>query len=294
MKRIALILLALTVFVPQISAQADSVVRRITPVRPATNTVLTPPKGTSEEIIRQYVVGDTAQAKAQERKDSLRKIYPHYPILTDVTFGINILDPVLMAFGQKYGGVDLSATLNMWNRLQPVIEVGLGRAKVTPDDQSYTYKGKLSPYFRVGFNYNLLFKKEPAYQAFVGLRLGYSTFRYDITDITLKENYWKEERTLDITGEKSHALWGEIALGLRVKVWKNISAGWQVKYHGIFNYKSTENSRPWYIPGYGPRNSSLAATLSIYYTLPLMKDRWPVKTEVKQDKVSSKKSLVTD
>ena len=46
--------------------------------------MLTPPKGTSEEIIRQYVVGDTAQAKAQERKDSLRKIYPHYPILTDV------------------------------------------------------------------------------------------------------------------------------------------------------------------------------------------------------------------
>ena len=45
--------------------------RHVTPVKPETNQVKPPPKGTDEKIIRQYITGDTATALAEARKDSL-------------------------------------------------------------------------------------------------------------------------------------------------------------------------------------------------------------------------------
>lgn len=240
--------------------------RHVTPVIPQTNQVKPPPKGTDEEIIQQYISGDSAAAIAQLRKDSLRRIYKHYPRLTDLSIGVNFIEPLLMAFGQSYASADVNATLNMWNRLQPTVELGLGWAHNTPDGMNFTYKGKPSPYFKVGANYNFLFKNSPDYQAIVGIRLGYSTFGYDVTDARYVNSYWREDITYDITGERSHALWGEAGVGLKVKLWDRLSMGWMIRYHGILNYGKNEHSKPWFIPGYGPRSSSLGFSLGIYYT----------------------------
>lgn len=253
----------------------QSTQRHITPVLPNTNTVNRPDKHTDYRLVEKYISGDTVSIAEDERKDSIKRAYPRYPRLTELSIGLNFIDPVLMAFGQKYGGVDVSATLNMWNRIQPVIELGLGRAKSTPDDLNFTYRGKISPYAKIGFNYNFLFKSNPEYQALVGLRVAYSTFKYDITDISYDNTYWNEHTKFEILGEKSHALWAEFVAGLKVKIWHQISLGWMVKYHGIFNYKKNENSVPWYIPGYGPRKGSLGLGMSVFYTIPLSKDKWP-------------------
>lgn len=263
-------------------AQDQEQQRKVTPVKPSTNKVLTPPKGTKEEIIQQYLSGDTAQAKAQERKDSLAKIYPRYPKLTELSLALNFGDAILMAFGQKYSSFDVSATLNMWNRFQPVLIMGLGRAKDTPDDMNYTYTGKLSPYLKIGANYNFLFKNEPKYQLYAGVRLGFSAFKYDITDVFINNPYWGEYgQSYQLKGESSNALWGEFLLGLKVHIAGNWSLGWEAKFHGIFKSKNNDNGNPWYIPGYGTRNGKWAFGLSLYYTIPLSKDRWPVKEEKK-------------
>ena len=121
---------------------------------------------------------------------------------------------------------------------------------------------------KVGVNYNLMFKNSPDYQALIGLRLGYSTFRYDINDIHYANSYWQEGLFTDINGERSHALWGEAGVGLKVRLWKSLSMGWMLRYHGIFNYGKNQHSRPWFIPGYGPRKSSLGLSLGFYYTIP--------------------------
>ena len=246
--------------------------RHVTPVKPETNRVQPPPKGTDEKIIQQYLSGDSAEAVAEARRDSLRRIYKHYPLLTDLSIGVNFAEPIFMAFGQSYTSADINATLNMWNRLQPTIELGLGWAKNTPDDMNFTYRGKPSPYFKVGVNYNFLFKNSPDYQALVGLRLGYSTFGYDITDVNYHSGYWQEDIGLDIRGERSHALWGEAGVGLKVKLFDQFSMGWMIRYHGIFNYGKNDHSKPWFIPGYGPRSSSLGFSLGISYTLPLYRE----------------------
>lgn len=243
--------------------------RRVTPVVPETNRVQPPPKGTDEKIIQQYISGDSTAAIQEARKDSLRRAYKRYPLITDLSVGINLADPLFMAFGQSYASTDIFATLNMWNRLQPTLELGLGWAKSSPDDMNFTYRAKPSPYVKLGANYNFLFKNSPDYQVLLGIRLGYSNFGYDITDAHYANSYWREMLDCDIKGERSHALWGEAGVGLKVKLWRSWSMGWMIRYHGIFSYGKNEHSRPWFIPGYGPRSSSLGFTLGISYTLPL-------------------------
>ena len=242
--------------------------RHVTPVKPETNQVKPPPKGTDEKIIQQYITGDSTAAMQEARRDSLRRIYKRYPRMTDLAIGVNFIEPFFMAFGQSYASADVNATLNMWNRLQPVVELGLGWAKSTPDDMNFTYKGKPSPYVKVGANYNFMFKNSPDYQAFVGIRLGYSNFGYDVTDVHYRNTYWQEDLDFDITGERSHALWAEGGVGIKVKLLDRFSMGWMIRYHGLFNYGKSSNSKPWFIPGYGPRGSSLGLSLSLCYTIP--------------------------
>ena len=246
--------------------------RHVTPVTPETNRVQPPPKGTDEKIIQQYISGDSAEAMAELRRDSLRRVYKHYPRLTDLTIGLNFVEPLFMLFGQTYASADANVTLNMWNRIQPTASLGLGWAKSTPDDMNFTYRGKPSPYFKLGANYNFMFKNSPDYQALIGIRLGYSTFTYDVTDVRYTGSYWQEDIPFDIKGERSHALWGEAGVGLKVKISGPWSMGWMVSYHGIFNYGKNEHSKPWFIPGYGPRGSSLGLMFNVSYTLPLSRE----------------------
>ncbi len=111
--KVCLVTLMMMVTMATMAQEPQEPQRKVTPVKPSTNKVMTPPKGTDEKIIEQYLSGDTAQARAQERKDSLAKIYPHYPTLTELQLGVNFGDALLMAFGQKYSSFDVSATLNM-------------------------------------------------------------------------------------------------------------------------------------------------------------------------------------
>jgi hypothetical protein len=256
--------------------------RHVTPVKPETNQVKPPPKGTDEKVIQQYISGDSTAAMQELRRDSLRRVYTRYPKLTDLTIGLNFAEPLFMAFGQSYASVDVNATLNMWNRLQPTVELGIGWANSTPDGMNFSYHGKPSPYFKVGANYNFMFKNSPDYQALIGIRLGYSTFGYDIKDIRYSNSYWQEYQDLDINGEHADALWGEAGVGLKVKLFDQWSMGWMVRYHSLFNYGKNEHSKPWFIPGYGPRSSSLGFSLSIFYTLPLGQPLKPTANDNKQ------------
>ena len=265
-KSVLLMTLVLFTAVSALAQEPD--MRHVTPVKPETNQVKPPPKGTAERLIQQYITGDSSAAMQEARRDSLRRIYTRYPRLTDLSIGVNFIEPLFMAFGQSYASADVSATLNMWNRLQPAIELGIGWAKSTPDDKNFTYKGKPSPYVKVGANYNFMFKNSPDYQAYAGVRLGYSTMGYDVTDVHYWNSYWQEEQRFDITGERSHALWWEAGVGIKVKLFDKFAMGWMVRYHNLLNHGKNKHSRPWFIPGYGPRGSSLGLSLSLYYTLP--------------------------
>ncbi len=261
--------------------------RRMTPLETAdtrTQSVNENPRDTSEitdpsqrpNLIRMQdergnlVYVDTVTGKEYVDSTEIKKaLSRQYPLFHALTVGLNIWDPVMRLFGQDHGTAEVWAELSLRNRFKPVVEFGLGTASHTPDTGGYTYKSGLSPYFRIGLNYNFLYKSVPDYQFFAGLRYGFSSFSYEINDITLSSGYWNESSALSIPSQNSTVGYFEIVLGLKVKIYRGLYLGWSFKFHSILHEtKDNPYGDPWYIPGFGSRESNISGAFSIMYTLP--------------------------
>lgn len=191
-----------------------------------------------------------------------------YPLLQSLSVGLNIWDPMMRAFGQHYGLADAWVELSLHNRYKPIFEVGLGSAKYTPSGMNFTYRSPTSVYFRLGANYNFFYNSDPSYSLFAGVRYGFSPFSFSVNDVTVNSPYWDETAKFDIPSQRVTAGWFELNLGLRVKLWGPISAGWTFRYKSIIHESKASYGKPWYIPGYGTRNA-IGGSFSIVYTLPL-------------------------
>lgn len=210
------------------------------------------------------------------------KSKPVYPVYNGVSLGVNFADAVMTAFGQKYGSYDVWADVSLWNWLFPVVEAGVGFCKDTPANKNFTYTVKPSLYCKVGVNYNFLYKSNPDYQLFVGLRAGLSHFGWDATNISITSDYWQENQRFDMKGMRSTSLYGEALAGIKVKIVSNFSLGWTVRYRFPFYNHTTRPtdlppgmsdyapSKPWFIPGYGG-DSRLGFTVSAIWTIPARK-----------------------
>jgi len=192
-----------------------------------------------------------------------------YPLVYDASVGLNLWDPLMRAFGQSYGFIGFSAHFNMHNRYIAAFEFGLGKADNTPADNNYTYHSGMAPYFKLGMDYNFLYNSNPDYQAFVGLRYGFTPFKWTLRDVTVDGSYWGEPAVMNFPELKSTAGYLEFLFGIKVKIYKHISMGWTFRYHRLVHYGPKTNGKPWYVPGYGSTNSSIGASLSVFYTLPL-------------------------
>ncbi len=192
------------------------------------------------------------------------KSKPIYPLINGGSIGINFGDAIFMACGQKHGGFDLWGDLSLFNWIFPVVECGVGFANSTPEKGNFTYKGKPSFYAKVGFNYNFMYKSDPAYQLFFGLRVGYSNFSYDVENITINDSYWQETENMSLRNLKAWAFYGEAVAGIKVKIVGNFSLGWNARYHMKMKVKSNSLSTPWYIPGYGTTSPFSIAVSAIY------------------------------
>ncbi len=194
------------------------------------------------------------------------------PLIYSATVGVNLWDPFMRLIGQKYGLVDISAEFNLHNRYIAVVEAGAGNACFTPDDNNYTYRVGVTPYFRIGANYNFLYNSNPDYSVYAGLRYGLSNFKYQLTDVAIDDPYWGESAIINFPSRRSTVHHIQVLFGLRVKVFKQLSFGWEIRYRGILGQTKQSAGNPWYIPGYGTSNGHLGMAFSVYYTFPLGKE----------------------
>ncbi len=193
-----------------------------------------------------------------------------YPLLHGVTVGVNVIEPLLRAFGQQYGGAEVWGELSLHNRYFPILEFGLSKADITPDGMNYTYRSPLAPYFKLGLNYNIFYNSNSAYQLLVGLRYGITHFKWTLTDITLSpDSYWGPSAPVSFPSQSSLAGFWEFALSLKVRIAGPISLGWAVKYHSMLHGAKSPIGPSLYIPGFGKRGNSLSVGFSVMYTIPL-------------------------
>lgn len=214
-------------------------------------------------------VKDTAAMEDAKKSKMLQ------PLFHAAAVGVDVWDPLMRLFGQSYGIVEFYGELNLHNRYIPVVEFGLGKADYTPDDNNYTYKVSVTPYFRVGFNYNFSYKSNPDYMAFAGIRFGWSRFSYEVNDVSLNSDYWGESALFNLPKQTSSVTYLNLLFGIRVKIYGPISMGWNIRYKAKLHESKAQYGEPWYIPGYGSRNGAFTGSFSVVYTIPLGGKRTP-------------------
>ncbi len=202
-----------------------------------------------------------------------------YPLLHEVIAGVNVWDPIMRALGQKYGLGDVWAELSMHNRYFPFFAVGLGTINETPVDKNFTFKSPVAPYFKIGGSYNFFYNSNPDYRLQMGLRYGFTTYKWSALDVTVDEGYWGTHSTYSLKDIGNTAGYLEVTFGIKVKISGNFSAGWTIVYHSILHESKSAYGNPMYIPGYGKRNGAISGNFSIMYTIPINKK---TATEVKQ------------
>lgn len=205
-----------------------------------------------------------------------------YPLLHEVIAGVNVWDPIMRALGQKYGLGDVWAELSMHNRYFPFFAVGLGSINETPVDKNFTFKSPVAPYFKIGGSYNFFYNSNPDYRLQMGLRYGFTTYKWSALDVTVDEGYWGTPSTYSLKDIGNTAGYLEVTFGIKVKIAGNFSAGWTIVYHSILHESKSAYGNPMYIPGYGKRNGAISGNFSIMYTIPINKK---TATEVKQSEI---------
>lgn len=186
-----------------------------------------------------------------------------------ITGGVDVSGLSSMVFGGHYKGAGVEIEANLKNRFFPVLEMGYGKYADVNEDTNASFNTK-APYFKVGLNYNTMYKKThlPGY-LYVGARYAYTTMNYDVEAPSLIDPIWPDlQIPYSYQNVNCNSSWLEFVLGIKVRLVKRIYMGWSVRYKSQLTLKKTENSEPTYIPGFGKNNNTnLGITYSLSYKL---------------------------
>lgn len=200
-------------------------------------------------------------------KDKDKKEVPFYQ---GTSIAVDVAGLGGKVFGSDFTSAEVGVEVNLKNRFMPVAEIGYGQTDTTDDGTNMHYK-TAAPYFRIGMNYNVMFKKThlPGFIS-VGLRYGFTSFSYDVSAPDMTDPTWGNITVpFAYDGVKSNASWAEAVVGFRTRIYKSFSMGWEIRYRVRVNVKEAENSEPWYIPGFGKNGSTnLGITYNLIYKLP--------------------------
>lgn len=191
------------------------------------------------------------------------------PLFGGLLLTADIASPVMNLFGQQYGNYEVALEADFFHRFFPVVEIGIGYAGNTPDDNNYTYKCAPSLYGRVGMNYNFFYNNGSESFFSLGARYGLTYFSYSWDNVRIDEPYWGSEAIVSIPGQKAFAHWAELVVALRVQVYKNFYMGWSGRYRFMIGCGSSAYGEPMFVPGFGPSAGGFGFTYTIGYRLPI-------------------------
>ena len=221
-------------------------------------------------ILSNWLGLSTAIAQETTNTPLTNEEWKTMPLYQGSYAGIDIFGLGSKALGSDYMSTEISAEVNLKNRYFPIIEIGYGQIDTTQEENDIHYKTS-APYFRIGANYNVFYKKPylPG-QFLVGLRYGFSSFSYDVSAPPLTDPVWGAPTLpFNYEGVKSNANWLEIVIGIKANIYKSLYLGLSLRYRSLMSVKATENSEPYYIPGYGKnKGTNIGISYSIIYNLP--------------------------
>lgn len=191
------------------------------------------------------------------------------PLFGGLLLTADIASPVMNLFGQQYGNYEVALEADFLHRFFPVVELGIGYADNTPEDNNYTFKCAPSLYGRIGVNYNFFYNNGSESFFALGARYGLTHFSYSWDNVRLDDSYWGSVDVVSIPQQKAFAHWAEIVIALRIQVYRNFYMGWSARYRILIGCGSSSYGEPMFIPGFGPSSGGFGFTYTVGYRLPL-------------------------
>ncbi len=202
--------------------------------------------------------------KAQNKKDSTQtKINFFQGLRVDVD--ISPIVTTLLSAGETYS-FEGAVQSKILGKYFPIVEAGFaGANKTTFDYINFKTNGA---FLRVGTDFNVMkeSKTEKKFTNYflVGARIGFTTFGYDLNNIIISDDYWKETKTYNYNHQIAAKVWIEFAASVRVEIFKNIYMGWTIRNKNMLTNDMEGRISPWYVPGFGVNNTS---TWGVNYAL---------------------------
>lgn len=207
---------------------------------------------------------------------------PVYPLFNGLEVGVDLWGPGSALLGSDNLSAEVQTTLNMKNRFFPTVEIGYGKSDSWSDEGIHYKTG--APYFRLGMDYNVFYKKKYLHKLLVGVRYGISNFKYDVTSLNIEDPIYGESFNPNIeddiwggtvlfnhSGMKGVMQWFELCGSIRAHIWHDLYMGWSIRYRFRLSSSSGLYGAPSYVPGFGTYGShTIGIIYTITYRLPVL------------------------
>lgn len=206
-----------------------------------------------------------------------------YPLFNGINIGLDLWGPGSKLLGGESFSSEVAVDVDLKHRYFPILELGYGKTDEW-NDNGVHYKSS-APYFRLGMDYNALYKKAHGHMLLVGLRYAMCPVSYDVAspgiddpiyggsfNPNIEDNIYGGSVPYNHTGMKCNMHWMELCVGIRANVWKSIYMGFALRMKYKLAASPDTYGDPWYVPGYGNYSSNtMGVTYTITYKLPLKK-----------------------
>ncbi len=198
-----------------------------------------------------------------QTSDSIRSSKSYWP--TGIRLGTDLIALAKIPLSNEFDGWEASVDLDL-DRYYFTVEIGNWEKSRLSPTQSYSNSGN---YFRIGGDVNFLLKDPDRNMFFVGFRYGHSTFSEQLRYTTSDAVFGDFQRT--VSNESMKAGWGEVTMGLRVKIWSELWMGYTARLKVAPTVGTTGEFIPYDIPGYGlaTKKSYWGFNYQLYWRFPI-------------------------
>jgi hypothetical protein len=152
-----------------------------------------------------------------------------------------------------------------------LVAVELGRYERTYEGETFQYEVQGS-YFRAGIDKNFMFRDSQGTAFFIGLRHGRAVLNHQM-DYSFADPNWGLFEGNSRTTNGIKANWMELAMGLRVRIYRELWMGYTGRLKFGLSTRGDEALEAYDVPGYGrtTENSYWGFNYYVQYRIPFKK-----------------------
>lgn len=212
-----------------------------------------------------------AQSNEETKPEVVKKKKEKFPVyFSGIRVGAELTHLVANAFGSDRTGYEINGDIGISNRYFFSLDLGTEKYERSDINQDYLHISN-GQYFRVGFDYNLLYRKTEDEALSFGLRYGSASFKHELNYMPVDSILGNLSGNIEENGLSGS--WIEVVTAFKVRIIENLylSPNFRIKF--LVGNKGEEIVEIADMPGYGIAKSNTRVSLnySILYRLPFRK-----------------------